>query len=114
MGKIVSATEAKNRFDALLGEVIETNKPIFIERRGKIQGVLMSEDQYRGLLILEWEQQRVEAIRRLEEIEMQVAVRGDDDLTEDEAKEIGVQAVREVRADRAIERLKERSAQGEN
>jgi hypothetical protein len=45
---------------------------------------------------------------------MQVAVRGDDDLTEDEAKEIGVQAVREVRADRAIERLKERSAQGEN
>ena len=106
MTKIVTATEAKNRLGALLKEISQSNETVLIENRGTTQAVLISEDVYRSFLILEWEQRRAEAIRRLEVIEAEVAARGND-LTEEEAMELAVQAVREVRAERAIEQLKE-------
>jgi prevent-host-death family protein len=106
MTKTVTATEAKNRLGALLKEISQSNETVLIENRGTTQAVLISEDVYRSFLILEWEQRRAEAIRRLEEIEAEVGARGDE-LTEEEAMELAVQAVREVRAEKAIEQLKE-------
>lgn len=106
MTKTVTATEAKNRLGALLKEISQSNETVLIENRGTTQAVLISEDVYRSFLVLEWEQRRAEAIRRLEEIEAEVGARGDE-LTEEEAMELAVQAVREVRAEKAIEQLKE-------
>jgi prevent-host-death family protein len=112
MRRSVPVTEARNCFGALLAEVKETNTEVFIERRGKVQAVLMSGALYRDFLILEWEQRRIDANRRFEEIEARVAARGGGDLTDDEATEMGVQAIREYRAERAIERLKKERSQG--
>jgi prevent-host-death family protein len=106
MTKTVTATEAKNRLGALLKEISQSNETVLIENRGTTQAVLISEDVYRSFLVREWEQRRAEAIRRLEEIEAEVGARGDE-LTEEEAMELAVQAVREVRAEKAIEQLKE-------
>ena len=105
MTRIITATDAKNRLGSLFKDLDSSDEVIVIESRGKTQAILLSPRRYRDFLILDYEQRRLEAIAKIEEIEAAVAARGND-LDEDEALELSVQIVREIRADKALEELR--------
>ena len=108
MSRTVTATEAKNQFASLISNVKKNDEPIFIENRGKPQAVLLSENRYRALETIEREQRRADTLRRLRAIQAEGEARNSD-LTEDEAMELAVQAVKEIRAEMASEERAKRS-----
>ena len=105
MTRTVTATEAKNRLGALMNEVIESNEPVIIELRGRPKIAMITRERLEAIEKLEWEQRYARALATLEEIERSYDGRNDD-LSEEEAIELAVEAVREIRADRAAERAR--------
>lgn len=47
--RVLSATEAKNRFGAVLREVIRTGEPILVEKDGRPVAVIMSAQAYENI-----------------------------------------------------------------
>jgi prevent-host-death family protein len=108
MTKIVTATEAKNRLGALMSEVIKSNEPVIIELRGRPKIALITKDRLEEIEEIERQQRHERAIAALDQLNADVAARGSA-LSEDEAMELAVEAVREIRAERyAARRLDER------
>jgi prevent-host-death family protein len=50
MDRIISATEARIHFGELMQEVVESRRPIIVERGGKSHVVVLSVDEYERLL----------------------------------------------------------------
>jgi prevent-host-death family protein len=110
--KTVSATEAKNRLGAFLGEVSRGEGDVVIESHGKPTAVLVSYDDYRALREAQDEQRRREAMEGLRRLRDEVRARNQD-LSEEEAdaiaEDVGREAIARVMA-RIRERSEERSA----
>ena len=96
MTKAVTATEAKNRLGALMQHVRASEEPILIELRGRPEVALITAEQLADFEALKRNRRSEEAIARLEAIEAKAEDRNAD-LSEDEAMELAVKAVREVR-----------------
>ena len=105
MARIVTATEAKNRLGALMSEVIETKEPVIIELRGRPKIAMITTDRLREIERIEWEQRRAKALATLDEIERSCDGRNND-LTEEEAMELAVEVIREVRAEIAGQQMR--------
>jgi prevent-host-death family protein len=103
MTKVVTATEAKNRLGALMSEVIESNQPVIIELRGRPRIAMITTERLEEIERLEWEQRRAKALANLDELEREFAGRNSD-LTEEEAMDLAVEVVREIRVEMAADR----------
>ena len=57
MERMVSATEARIRFGELMRWVVESQKPVIVERGGKPHVVVLSIDRYQSLLTGQQEQE---------------------------------------------------------
>jgi prevent-host-death family protein len=50
MERVISATEARIHFGELMQQVVESGKPVIVERAGKSHVVVLSVDEYERLL----------------------------------------------------------------
>ena len=97
--KTVSATEAKNRLGALIGEVANGSGAIAIERHGHPSVIVVSAEEWAEVTEMRERLRRKEAWEQLMEIAREVSARNAD-LTQEEADaladEIGNEAKRRV------------------
>jgi prevent-host-death family protein len=111
MTKTVTATEAKNRLGALMSEVIDSNDAVLIELRGRPKIALVSVDRLRQFEELERKERHRRALENLERLSQRIAEdherRNIPELTEEEAMDLAVEVIREVRADMAAERQRQ-------
>src|SRR5687768_15946246 len=103
MTKTVTATEAKNRLGALMSEVIDSNDAVLIEIRGRPKIALVTVDRLRQFEELERKERHRQALDNLARLNEKIAAQNND-LTEEEAMDLAVEVIREVRADMAAER----------
>lgn len=101
--KTVSATEAKNRLGALIGEAADGHEDVIIENHGRPLAVLISYDYYRELLEARQRQRRQEAMDELQKLREDVRAQNQD--LDEEAAE----AIAEEISQEAISRIIERS-----
>lgn len=106
MAKTVTATEAKNRLGALMTEVLESNEPIIVELRGQPRIAMITMDRLAEIEEIERRKRHEQALAALDALNERIAAQGNS-LSEDEAMELAVMAVREIRADRAAKRRNE-------
>jgi prevent-host-death family protein len=97
--KTVSATEAKNRLGALIGDVVDGEDAILIENHGRLRAVIVSAEEWRLLVDARREMRRREAWDEFWRIAKELSARNAD-LTQEEADaladEIGDEAKRRV------------------
>lgn len=93
--KTVSATEAKNRLGAFLGEVSRGEDEVIIENHGKPTAVLLSYEVYRELREAQDRQRRRDAMEAIWRLRDEVRARNQD-LTEEEADAIADDVGREA------------------
>ena len=93
--KTVSATEAKNRLGAFLGEVSRGENDVIIESHGKPTAVLLSYEAYRQFRELQDRQRRRDSMEALRQLRAEVRARNLD-LTEEEADAIADDVGREA------------------
>jgi prevent-host-death family protein len=96
MAKTVTATEAKNRLGALMTEVRQTDEPVIVELRGRPEIAIITAKQLEDFEALKRKRRGEEAFAQFEAIRAMAGDRNED-LTEEEATEIAVEAVREAR-----------------
>ena len=101
--RTVSATEAKNRFGAIVKSARNDVDAVLIENHGEPYAFILSPSEFQRLQDADKELRRRLRLERLEEI-MRVQAERNKDLTADEADEMAVRAVREYR-----ERQRQRS-----
>jgi prevent-host-death family protein len=95
--KTVSATEAKNRLGALIGDVVSGREDIVIENHGTPRAVLISFDHYRELVDAREQRRRREAMEDLRQLRAEVLAQNQD--LDDEAREQLIEEISsEVRA----------------
>lgn len=90
---VVSATEAKNNFGAIMARA--QTDPVIIENRGHAAAVLLSVDRFERLEEAEYKQERLEALERIRKIGAE-AQRRNADLTPDEAEALVKEIVDET------------------
>ena len=95
MPKAVSATEAKNRLGALLGDVIDRDAEVIIERQGRPKAVIMSFAAYQEVQALREDKRRAAALEQLRQLEKRIAARNQD-LTEEEAISLADQIAHQI------------------
>lgn len=69
----VTATEAKNRFGHVLSRVTQSGEAVIVERQGRPNAAIISIEEYRELRAFQERQRRQDALKRLEELRMQIA-----------------------------------------
>jgi prevent-host-death family protein len=110
MPKVVTATEAKNRLGSLMSEVLASNEPIIIELRGRPKIAIVTTERLREIEELERKERHRLALENLERIRQEITERhereGIPELSEEEAMDLAVEAVREIRAERAAREIK--------
>lgn len=95
--RTVSATEAKNRFGAVVKSAREADDVVLVENHGEPYVFMVPPTEFKRLQDADKELQRRNRLERLEEIMRRQAERNKD-LSPEEADEIAVRAVREYRA----------------
>lgn len=109
MPKVVTATEAKNRLGSLMSEVLASNEPVIIELRGRPKIAMVTTERLREIEELERKERHRLALENLERIRQEITERhqreGIPELTEEEAMDLAVEAVREIRAERAAREI---------
>lgn len=96
MAKTVTATEAKNRLGALMTEVRKTDEPVIVELRGRPEIAIITAEQLKDFEALKRKRRGEEALAELWAIQASAGDRNRD-LSEEQAMELAVKAVREVR-----------------
>jgi prevent-host-death family protein len=99
MARTVTATEAKKRLGALLRVVSQNGEEIIVENRREPAAVIVSFGDYQELQCLREERRRREL---LEEFRKAMAAQAErnKDLSEEEAEELGIRAIQEIREER--------------
>ena len=100
MPKAVSANEAKNRFGSLLRYVTDENDDVIVESHGKPRAVIVSIAAYEEIRIQREQKRRADLLAQLEALRVQVRARNQD-LTDEEADELGIRFSREMIDDMA-------------
>ncbi len=106
--KTVSATEAKNRLGALIGDVVSGREDIVIENHGTPRAVLISFDHYRELVDAREQQRRREAMEDLRQLRAEVLAQNQD--LDDEAADRLIQEIRAETHARISARIRENAA----
>lgn len=96
--RTVSATEAKNRFGAIVKSALESDEVILVENHGEPYVYMVPPGEFERLQEADKELQRRTRLERLESIMRRQAERNSD-LSSDEAEALAVRAVREYRLD---------------
>ncbi len=78
MPRKVSATEAKNRFGALIDWVREHRDEVIVESRGEPAVVIMAYGEYEAAQALREERRRTQALDQLRELRARVQARNAD------------------------------------
>jgi prevent-host-death family protein len=97
--RTVSATEAKNRFGAVVKSAREEVDVVLVEYLGEPYAYILSPSEFQRLQDAEVELRKRMRLVRLEEIMREQAERNRD-LTPEEADELAIRAVEEFRARR--------------
>lgn len=92
---IVSATDAKNDLDALLGRVTEQGETVIVERQGMPPAAIISIGEYRQLRLLQQDLRRREATANIRGLQAEVSERNKD-LTPEQIETIAQQARSEI------------------
>lgn len=95
--RTVSATEAKNRFGAVVKSAREADDVVLVENHGEPYVFMVPPAEFKRLQDADRELQRRNRLERLEEI-MQRQAELNKDLSAEEADELAIRAVREYRA----------------
>jgi prevent-host-death family protein len=95
--KVISATDAKNKFGALIAQVAETGETVVVERQGKARAAIISLEDYREFRRLKELERRHEAWKKLEQLRQEISERNKD-MTEEEIEEFAQQLRDEVMA----------------
>ena len=95
--RTVSATEAKNRFGAVVKSAREADDVVLVENHGEPYVFMLPPAEFKRLQDADRELQRKNRLERLEEI-MQRQAELNQDLSAEAADELAVRAVREYRA----------------
>ncbi len=90
INRTMSAKEARANFSELLGSVYYTNNPVIVERKGRPFAVVISPEQYEGLI-----KQQDKAWEVVEQIQARNQDKDSDEVMADLTK-----AVEEVRKER--------------
>jgi uncharacterized protein len=106
--KTVSATEAKNRLGALIGDVVGGDGDVIIENHGTPRAVLVSYAHYRELLDARENQKRREAMDALWRLRAEVRAKNED-LDEEAADRLIEEIGAEVNA-RISARIRQNAA----
>lgn len=101
--RTVSATEAKNRFGAIVKSAREDVDVVFVENHGEPYAIILSPSEFQRLQDADKELRKRMRLERLEEI-MRAQAERNKDLTPEEADELAIRAVREYRASRRLDR----------
>lgn len=96
--RTVSATEAKNRFGAIVKSALESDEVILVENHSEPYVYMVPPGEFERLQEADKELQRRTRLERLESIMRRQAERNSD-LSSDEAEALAVRAVREYRLD---------------
>ncbi len=107
--KTVSATEAKNRLGALIGEVAGGNGAITIEHHGRPRVVVVSAEEWAEVSEMRERLRRKEAWEQLMELAREVSARNAD-LTQEESDALADEIADEA-MDRVIARARIRWAE---
>jgi|SRR5579884_3592946 len=91
----ISATEAKNRFGAVLDRVAEGGDEIIVERQGKPQAAIISIADFEDFQHLREQRRRQEAVETIRRVRAQVRARNLD-LTDEEAEAIADSVTRDA------------------
>jgi len=83
MPKIVTATEAKTNFGAMLDWTVTEKDPIIVQSHGQPKAAIMGYDEYTQYAILMEKARREQAWQQLEALRQQVSARNTD-LSEEE------------------------------
>ena len=94
--KTISASEAQNRFGAVVSWVLDNQREVVIESRGEPKVVMMPFDEYEETQRLKIEAKRREAFERLRAVRQRVRARNLNITTEEEALQIGNDLAREA------------------
>jgi prevent-host-death family protein len=97
--RIVSATEAKNRFGAVVRSAREDVDVVLVENHGEPYAFILSPSEFQRLQDADVELRKRMRFDRLEEIMREQAERNRD-LTPEEADELAIRAVQDFRASR--------------
>jgi prevent-host-death family protein len=107
--RTVSATEAKNRLGALIGDVADGDEDVVIENHGTPRAVLISYEHYRELQEAKLQQRRREALDDLRRLRAEVRAQNQD-LDEEAAEAIAEEVSREA-ISRVLARSRARRAE---
>lgn len=92
--RTVSATEAKNRFGAVVKSAREEVDVVLVENHGEPYAIILSPSEFQRLQASDHELRRRKRLDRLEEI-MQVQAELNKDLTPEAAEELVQRAIEE-------------------
>ena len=95
MPKTVTASEAKNRFGAMVSWAVESQDDVIVESHGEPKAVIISYDAYREVERLREVARRHAALTRLRRLRDEVRARNRD-LTADEADALSARFSGEV------------------
>jgi prevent-host-death family protein len=84
---VISATEAKNRFGALIAQVAETGETVVVERQGRPRAAIVEIEEYRRLRGLDEEKRWQEAVERIRQLQTEISA-GFSDLTEEQVDQL--------------------------
>ena len=96
MPKTVTATDAKNKFGALVSWVVENDDEVIVENHGKPAVVLVPVSEYESYKAFREVERRKRLLAELEELRERVSKNNPDITTEEQALEIADEIVREA------------------
>lgn len=95
MPKAISASEAKNKFGAVVGWVLEHEDAVIVEKHGEPKVVIVPFAEYERVQALKEEQRRRDALATMRRLKAEVGGRNQD-LTVEEANALADRFVRDV------------------
>ena len=95
MPKAVSASEAKNRFGAVVGWVLEHEDAVIVENHGEPKVVIVPFAEYERAQTLKEEQRRRDALATMRRLKAEVSARNRD-LTAEEADALADRVTRDA------------------
>src|SRR5205085_11352341 len=87
--RIISASEAQNKFGSVVSWVLDNQREVVIESRGEPTVVIMPFDEYEESQRIKEQAKRRDAFERLRALRQRVRARNKDITTEEQALQIG-------------------------
>ena len=102
MPKIVSATEAKTNFGAMLDWTVTEQDQIIVQSHGQLKAAILNYAQYTRFIEMTEKERRQQALKDLEALRERVRARNQD-LTDEQADYLADRFVRDVVQDMIAE-----------